>query len=110
MGRLRNWLGLVASNALITACTCGCYVRRNREGTIDILISVPDLAVTEVSGLEDALEKLTMLLDQCTTGSWKRPVEPCDVARIQQCIANVLELRRCLGPQPAPEAGVGTAL
>jgi len=87
-------LAVTAATVWAVACTA----TRNSDGSLSIQFA-PDMTIT-AWGLEDALEKLTDLLDRCITGNFERPCTRGEMAAINEAIDNVLESKeRLLHPR-----------
>ena len=84
----------------VVAWAAACTATRNADGSITVFLT-PDLTIT-AWGLEDALEKLTDLLDKCITGNFERPCTAEEMTAINRAIDNVLERKRRMGDPPGP--------
>lgn len=84
--------GLGLASVGLTLGLWACTATRNRDGTITFQFS-PDMTIT-ARGLEDALGKLTDLLDRCITGNYQRPCTEQEMAEINLAIRRVLREKR----------------
>lgn len=95
---------LLPVGALFLAGAAACVATRNPDGSYELEFA-PDMTIT-AWGLEDALEKLTELLDKCITGNFDRPCTKGEMAEINKAMQNVLErkvyLRQDHSPGSAP--------
>jgi hypothetical protein len=95
MNRMKKRMGALLAGAVIASTVWACAATRNSDGSISISFA-PDMAVT-AWGLEDALHKLTKLLDKCITGNYSRPCTPTEMDQINKAMRRVVRSKDRLG-------------
>ncbi len=97
--------GLVLSLAAIIAVLSVWACQATRNGRQITITFAPDMVIT-AWGLEDALQRLTDLLDSCMNGTYGRPCTDLEREEISQSIQRVLEVKaRIYHPEPVVPVG-----
>ena len=100
MNAIRRHLGLMVSGAIVAASVWACTATRQADGSVEFRFA-PDMAITAF-GLEDALGKLTDLLNDCMAGTFSRPCTDAERKDIKQVIGKVLRKKRMLAGNETP--------
>jgi hypothetical protein len=91
---------LLPVGALFLAGAAACAATRNNDGSFTIKFA-PDMTIT-AWGLEDALDKLTGLLDKCITGNFQRPCTQAEMDEINEAIKTVVDRKSRMGDASSP--------
>lgn len=87
MNTIKRQLGLMLCGALAAAGIWSCEATKNADGSWSYKFA-PDMTIT-AWGLEDALGKLTDLLDKCITGNFSRPCTQSEMDAVNKAIETV---------------------
>lgn len=83
----KRQLGLLTSAILVVASVWACQAVRNPDRSWSISFA-PDMTIT-AWGLEDALGKLSDLMDKCVSGTFGRPCTATEMAEINKAIDRI---------------------
>lgn len=100
MSMLQQRVAWMLAGVLILVGLWACSATRTADGTITITFS-PDMTIT-ARGLEDALDQLTDLLDECITGNFHRPCTPTEMDEINKALGKVVDRKARMGEPPVP--------
>ena len=95
MNAIKRHLGLMMGGVLAVASIWACEATRHSDGSWSIQFA-PDMTI-HAFGLEDALGKLTDLLNKCITGNFSRPCTSEEMEAINEAIGSVVGSKKRLG-------------